>query len=187
MVAAPIYTEAVRRQAVKHAAVSVLLVLMLFCVAVQLLPGSTAQRDTVKFLRPLLSGAGLDQGWGVFAPDPRPQTISMRARVTYQDGRTEWWDLPEGDSVIGGYWDFRWRKYLEFIVNDQYRRQLFRPLAVWIARKHHQGGRRPAKVVFVARWHDLYTPAGDGPLRSAWRESAYYTLHVDDDVLAGSR
>jgi hypothetical protein len=167
--------------------ISAVLVVVLLSVFLELLPDSTLQRQSMKVVRPFVAATGLDQGWGVFAPDPRQQAIAMRARITYADGGREWWDLPDGGPLLGQYWDFRWRKYLEYIINNQFRNILFRPLAVWIAREHDEGGRRPVKVVFVARWYDLYTPVGRGPLRSAWRESAYYTLPVTKAILKDSR
>jgi hypothetical protein len=173
-----------RWQTARQVGISIALVVLLASLVSSMLPDSDLHRAPASVINPVLVATGLDQGWGVFAPDPRQQSIAMRARITYADGTAEWWTLPEGDPLIGDYWDYRWRKYLEYVVNPQYRKVVFRPLAEYVARTHRGGGRRPVKIVFVARWYDLYTPLGGGPLRSPGRETAYYTLHVTDTMPA---
>ena len=174
-----------KRERLRRGLLSAVLVFAIVCIVAQLVFDSKLQRDVNKVARPFTSALGLDQNWGVFAPDPRPATISMRARIEYADGTAEWWDLPEGGALVGEYWDYRWRKWLEYIINPGFRPILFRPLAVWLARNHDSFGHRPVRVTFVARWYDLQSP-GQKPFKSDLRETAYYTTAIAPDVLKRS-
>jgi hypothetical protein len=174
-----------KRERVRRGLLSVLLVFAIGCIVAQLVFESKLQRDVNKVARPFTSVLGLDQSWGVFAPDPRAATISMRARIEYADGTAEWWEVPEGDPFVGEYWDYRWRKWLEYIISPTFRPILFRPLAVWLARNHDDFGHRPVRITFVARWRDLKAP-GQKPFTSDLREAAYYTTTIAPDVLKDS-
>src|SRR5436853_10736 len=166
--------RAAREQRVQRAFISVLLVCALITIGSQLIFSSTLQRDLYKVTRPVATATGLDQYWGVFAPDPRPDTIWMFARIRYADGTSESWKVPTANVIVGTYWDYRWRKWLEYIANPQYSGVLWRPASVWIAQTHDNHGHRPIRVTLVAKWWQLNPPGMGQPLRTPTRETAYY-------------
>lgn len=176
-----------RASRLRRGLISVFLIVTIVSVVSHFLYAPALQKAMYKVTRPYAAALALDQNWGVFAPEPRPQTISMRARIFYADGTAEWWDLPKSNPVIGEYVDYRWRKWLEYIINPDFRTVLFKPLAVWLARTHADAHHVPVRIVFVTRWFDLYSPgAVKGRLRSDWREAAYYTLNVTPAMRRGS-
>jgi hypothetical protein len=160
-----------------RALISVFLLFTVFSLVVWNLPDSEVKRQALGVVRPYVNAVGLDQNWGVFAPDPRRQTTQLFARVTYADGREETWRVPSGDPVVGEYWDYRWRKWAEWAIADAYD-HLWQPAAEWFARRAGEHG-EVEKVVLVRRWYDLYPP-GPGPARGEWQEFEYYTLTVTD-------
>jgi hypothetical protein len=52
------------------------------------LPESRLQELLLKADHPYVYGLGLDQAWGVFAPDPRSQTINVPPTCGSRTGRT---------------------------------------------------------------------------------------------------
>lgn len=110
----------------------------------------------------------------MFAPDPRGLVLALEARVTFADGSSRLWQPPSSDPVIGGYWDYRWRKYVENVRLDV-RRELWPELAAYVAR-HERGSRRPVRVDLTRRWYELLPPGGRVPLRSPWKEYTFFTL-----------
>lgn len=157
-------------------AISVFVLFTVFSVAVWNLPTSDMKQKSLKVVRPYITLTSLDQNWGVFAPDPRRISIDMQARIRYADGSTATLDLPRSNDVYGAYWDYRWRKWAEWIRQDA-QNQLWKPAALWFARKAAVGGRLPIEVVLVRRWYELLPP-GPGPSRGPWQEYPFYTLTV---------
>jgi hypothetical protein len=156
--------------------ISVFLVFTVFSLVVWNLPTSEIKRKSLKVVRPYITLTSLDQNWGVFSPDPRRISIDIVARVRYADGGGETLHIPRGNDVYGGYWDYRWWKWAEWIRQDA-QDQLWKPAALWFARKAAASGRQPIEVVLVRRWYDLLPP-GPGPSRGPWQEHAFYTLKV---------
>jgi hypothetical protein len=157
-------------------AISVFVLFTVFSVAVWNLPASDVKQKSLKVVRPYITLTSLDQNWGVFAPDPRRISIDMQARIRFADGSTSTLDLPRSNDVYGAYWDYRWRKWAEWIRQDA-QNQLWKPAALWFARKAAVGGRQPIEVVLVRRWYELLPP-GPGPSRGPWQEYPFYTLTV---------
>jgi hypothetical protein len=168
--------ERLESSAAGRIAISVFLAFTIFSVAVWNLPTSEVKQKSLKVVRPYITLTSLDQNWGVFAPDPRRISIDLVARVRYADGGGETLPLPRGNDVYGAYWDYRWWKWAEWIRQDA-QRQLWKPAALWFARKAAAGGRQPIEVVLVRRWYDL-RPPGPGPSRGPWQEYAFYTLSL---------
>jgi hypothetical protein len=158
-------------------AISVFLAFTVFSLVVWNLPTSEIKRKSLKVVRPYITLTSLDQNWGVFSPDPRRISIDIVARVRYADGGGgETLHIPRGNDVYGAYWDYRWWKWAEWIRQDA-QDQLWKPAALWFARKAAAGGRQPIEVVLVRRWYDLLPP-GPGPSRGPWQEHVFYTLNL---------
>jgi hypothetical protein len=182
MSTAPGPAERLEQSRAGRIAISVVLVALLTVVVALCAQPSPVQREIVDAARPVVNALAIDQGWGVFAPDPRPVSLAFFARVQYADGLTETWRMPEGGAVIGEYWDYRWRKYLEYVTQDPWAGVTWRQMAGFIARDVDRDGRHPTRVTLVRRMQDVLPP-GDGPDRGPRREQAYFVLDVDDRVL----
>lgn len=175
--------ERIERSRAGRAVLSaVLAVLLVVLVVINAQPSEVRKRVQDVFA-PALNVTGLDQAWGVFAPDPRNMSLEFLARVTYADETTETWRLPSGGPLIGDYWDYRWRKYLEYLTQDPWADQTFRQFSSYLARRLHREGRRPTRIVLVRRTRTIRP--GESPPRSPVREQAYFSLPVTDEVLDG--
>ena len=157
-------------------AISLFLVFTIFSVVVWNLPDSEVKRKSLEVVRPYITLTSLDQNWGVFSPDPRRITIDIEARVRYADGGEQTLHIPRGNDFYGGYWDYRWWKWAEWIRQNS-QDELWKPAALWFARKAATDGRRATQVTLVRRWYDLLPP-GPGPSRGPWHEFAFYTLRL---------
>lgn len=166
-----------------------LLITLAFVVAVNLFD-SEIRRDVVRVGRPYLNALGLDQSWGVFAPDPRRTDVDFVARITYADGTKRDWRYPHEGPLFAAYWDYRWRKYAEWMVVYA-REDLRQPLATWLARKEKARGRDPLRVVLIARWRDVAPPSFRpqapptklGPTGGAWKEKQFFSVWVTPAML----
>jgi len=132
--------------------------------------------------RRFVRATGLHQFWGLFSP-PRTEVLEWWARVTFADGGTEIWRLPERDPFIGSLNDYHWQKFMEHAAlrgnTDEWPR-LWEPLARYVAREVERPGRRPVSVTLVTR-RTLNLPIGsDGPDRAEPRVDEYFTLDLDE-------
>jgi hypothetical protein len=155
--------------------ISAFLIATLFSLCVTNLPDSRLRREATKATDPYVNSLGLDQTWSVFAPDPRRVSLDMEARITYSNGETATWTVPRGGSLIGSYWDYRWRKWLENVVQEA-NRGLWRPTAQFIAQRRRRSGSLPTRVTLVRRWRDLTPPGARPRKRPRWQQYAFYTL-----------
>jgi hypothetical protein len=162
--------------------ISACLIVVLLCVVAINMSNSRLRLEANKRGQPLLNAIGLDQGWGVFAPDPRRQSLDFFANVKFADGSIARWRLPKGGAALGVYWDNRWMKYLEYIVVEQFRGTLYRPAAIYIAKQEATAGRRPVQVTFHRRTQVLLPP-GAGPDALPWKSGAYYRLRITPQML----
>lgn len=136
--------------------ISAFLLATLTAVAVANLPESELKRTLLGPGGPYLNATGLDQNWGVFAPDGRQSVLSLVASVRYSDGSTAAWHLPDAGPVLGAYWDYRWRKWAENLMTLGSEGAAIRtPAAVWVAREMTRPGKEPVQVTLATRFHDL--------------------------------
>lgn len=161
-----------------RALISALLVALLLSILAINLPGnSELRRVMIGPAQPFLNALGLDQNWGVFAPDPRRESIALEARVTFSDGTTEVWEPPRGGRLIDAYWDHKWAKYEENAIQDAHRDTLWRPTALFAAREVTRDGKQPTHVTLVRRFQANHAP-GKGPDRGPLQEVPYFDLDV---------
>ena len=169
--------ERLESSAAGRAVISVLVAATVLALVLWNLPDdSEIQQQSSRVVRPFMLASGLNQNWGVFAPDPRRQTLDFVARIEYPDGSSETVTVPRGGRLVGGYWDYRWRKWYEWVRTDSHQ-ELWQPAAAWFAGRARRDGKDPVRVTLVRRWYDNLPP-GDGPERGPWRESAFYTYTV---------
>jgi len=158
-------------------AISVFVAATVAAIAIVNLPDSKVQRSLLSIDGPYVNALGLDQNWGVFAPDGRESVIVLDARVRYTDGSTAAWRLPEGDPFVTAYWDYRWRKWAENLItagNDG--AAIWRPAAIWIARQETRPGKSPAQVTLAARLYDLLAPGDPRGDHGPWRRTQLYSI-----------
>jgi hypothetical protein len=118
---------------------------------------------------------GLVQDWAVFSPNPRRDSLDVRARIEYLDGTTEFWDIPEFDPGFGAYRQYRWHKFQERIRLDDH--AIYWPaFAQWVADEHERDGLPPERVVLIRRWIEHQPLTADGRISdSGWNEYEFYT------------
>jgi len=170
--------ERIESSPVGRLAISAFLVVTLVCVGVTNLPESLLRREASRVTQHYLEATGLDQNWRVFAPNPRQTSLRLHARVTYRDGSAAIWRPPTGGDLVGAYWDYRWRKWLENVTQDAHREVLWEPAARFVAAQMRRYGRDPRTVTLVRQWQDLRPPGAPQPRERPWRSFAFYTLRV---------
>lgn len=114
-----------------------------------------------------------EQSWGVFAPDPRGTTLDMEARITYEDGSVDVWELPSGGRIVENLRFYRWRKWLERVRSDSYE-DIWEPTARWVA-SEHSGGSSPVARVDLVRFFRTNALTGEQP---PLEDFVYFTLDV---------
>lgn len=162
---------------VGRAAISSFLVLTLTSLLVANLPDSSVRREAWPFVHPYVAAAGIEQNWGVFAPDPRRVVLDLEARITYTDGSRSTWRVPDGGPGLAAYRDYHWRKWVEWVTLDSHQ-ELWTPAAAWIARQAEAHGRLVAEVTLVRRWYEVAEPGEARARQPQWQEFAYHTLRL---------
>jgi hypothetical protein len=138
------------RSPLVRAALSVVVVLFLVGLVQTNLRPSYLKDRLGRVTSHYVNAVGLDQNWALFAPEPRKFTLGLAALVTRADGRTTLWKTPRGDNVTGGYWDYRWLKWVEYAVDDGHK-DLWVPAAAYIARDASRPRNPVTKVVLLRR------------------------------------
>jgi hypothetical protein len=174
--------ERVERSAFGRALISAFLLVTLISIVIANFPRSTLRRDVLRVSAPYLNATGLDQGWSLFAPNPRRQSIALYARVQFANGAAQTWGVPHGDPLTGNYWDSHWQKWVVFVVNGRHR-DLWKPAAEFIARDLARPGRRPVRVTLI-RQTSLNYPPGHHPDGGPNVATAYYSLAITPAMLA---
>jgi hypothetical protein len=144
--------------------ISAFIVVTLAALVITNLPSSHLRAKLMTPAEPYLNVLGLDQNWGIFAPDPRRQVLELEARLRYPDGSSETLRPPRGGALIGAYWDYRWQKLGENVMGGD-GRELKRSLARWIARERRRRREPPASVTLLKLSYDL-PPPGKGAARA---------------------
>jgi hypothetical protein len=164
--------------------ISLFVIVTLVTVVTANLPASRLQDVLLKPDHPYLYGLGLDQAWGVFAPDPRQATVDLIARVTYADGSQATWQVPRRNNVVGEYLDYRWLKWAEWTVQPAYS-NLDRPTAIYAARRLATQGHQPVRVTLVDRSHPI-SPPGQIPDVEPVGDRTFYTTPITPAMLQGT-
>jgi hypothetical protein len=157
-------------------------VLAAFTVAAMVItnaPQSELKSKLIGTTQPYLNFTGLDQNWGVFAPEPRKQGLELRASLRRANGTGGSWTPPSGGALIGAYWDYRWRKLLEFATDAGYSRTFWRPLAAYVARDAtSRGGSPVVHVTLIKRTQAIRPPGQPGPRLSPWTDTQFFEYDV---------
>lgn len=147
-------------------------------------PGSQLKADATRLVSPVVIAVGLDQSWGVFAPDPPTASSELRATIAYSNGTAVTWRPPtSAEPVLAPYRIYHWQKLAEFSRAPQYA-GLWRPLAVWLAQTHRSAG-LPTQVTLIRHACQL-PPPGNKKATGACGDQAFYSLAITPADLSGS-
>lgn len=135
--------------------ISALIVIVLATGIVWCLPDSVIKRKLQPVVNPVAMAAGLDQYWGVFAPNPPRSVATVEVHVTTADGRDVLWTMPHGDPVIGQYSWYHWQKIKENLVRYPALRASF---CRWVARDVVGSGAPATRVRMTVRTVTLPPP-----------------------------
>jgi hypothetical protein len=173
--------EKVESDATGRAAISGVILFVLLTLLASNLSTSGLQDWISGPVEPVRNGLGLDQAWGVFAPDPRSTIYGLEGRITYDDGTTEKWHWPRGDPIVSEFRAYHWQKWSEQVrLDDQ--SGLWQPFAEWLARTHDRPDRHPTDITLIRFWADL-NPPGTRPSRGPWNRFEFFTLQVNPSIL----
>ncbi len=168
-------------------AISAAIVFTLLAIAVTNLPGTSHLNQSLSGkTQPYLNAIGLDQNWGVFAPDPRQEVLALKARITYSDGTSEIWEPPRRNALFGGYSDYRWRKLSENLLTNN-NLSVGLQIARWIAREHRRRSQLPSKVTLIKRSADLPPPGPKAGKPLRFREKPVVDADIEPDALKEGR
>jgi hypothetical protein len=156
---------------------SVLILITLIAIVATNLPNSDLRTIAMRPGQPYLNALGLDQAWGVFAPDPRRAVIDVSAFVTYDDRKVAQWSIPRNGALLGSYTDYRWGKWEEFLIQPGVGSSLWQPAAEWAASREVRPGHTIKRVVLVERYRQL-APPGVTPSIGATKQKVFYSLSL---------
>ena len=175
MTTAPL-SERFERSSLGQLVVSIGIVLVLLCEVGTHLPPSALERAVGPTANQVVRLLASEQAWGVFAPNPRPTSLQVEGRVTFADGSTTVWTIPEGPNIGANLRYYRWRKWLERIRSDSYQ-DIWAPTARWIASLYDDQPSPVVRVDLVRRFHDNVLQGEPPP----WQEYTYFTLDLSDE------
>jgi hypothetical protein len=158
--------QRVERTPAGQSLISVVVVIILITGIAWVLPDSPIRRHLVAPAAPVALSAGLDQNWGVFAPDPPRVMQYLTFEVTFADGHEVRWDVPHGDPVFGQYSWYHWQKIKENMLKTPGLRPGF---ARWVANHVAGAGGRPVRVRMVLRSVSLPPPGSASTGRTSTR------------------
>ncbi|MGI8429794.1 MAG: hypothetical protein ACR2OB_10920 [Solirubrobacteraceae bacterium] len=156
---------------------STLIVITLVAIVAVNLSGSELRRQLLRPAQPYLNATGLDQNWALFAPDPRRVVIDVSAEVAFDDGRTAQWRFPHDGTLIGGYRDYRWRKWEENLISPANAAPLWRSAALWAAGREARPGHAITRVSLLEGFATI-EPPGASPDTGATMHRVIYVLRV---------
>jgi len=159
-VAEPSAGERIERSVVAQIVIGIAIVASLLAQVVTHLPPSSTVEDKLGGSASyLVRLAAIESQWGVFAPNPRSTSLKIEGRVTFEDGRTAVWHLPEGARVGANLRYYRWRKWLERVRSDDFR-IVWEPTCQWIATLYDDVDSPVESVQLVRLFHEneLYGP-----------------------------
>ena len=159
-----------------RALISVLIVVLLGIVAIINMPDSITKNALVPVAGRVANIVGLDQGWAVYAPAPRRVSTYLEARVLDRDGTTTVIPAPI-TSGLSEYWDYRWQRYSDSILNGPDNKPRWAPYARWIADGQRAQGRDPVVVSLWNIFAESQPPNAPAP-RTPWIERQFFSIGV---------
>jgi hypothetical protein len=167
-------SERIERSSLGQLVIGAGIALVLLCQIGTHLPASALERAVGPTAQQVVRLVASEQAWGVFAPNPRTTSLKMEGVVTFADGSTTVWTIPEGPNVGANLRFYRWRKWLERVRSDSYR-SIWEPTARWIAGLYDDESSPVVKVELVRHFRDNVL---EGP-QPPWQQFTYFTLDLE--------
>jgi hypothetical protein len=139
------------------------------------LPYSQIKAHLLPWAQPYLNATGLEQDWGIFAPDPRGVVVFVEGHIDYTDGATSVWQIPARPG-LWEYSDYRWQKFGDNLRLDN-NAWAWPQFAEYLANRARADGHQPVRVTLIRRYWDLLPP-GPGPEKGPVSEYAFFTKSV---------
>lgn len=155
---------------------TVFLLITLTAVLISVMPNSTIKSSLLAVARPFQYAVGVDQSWGVFAPNPRRNTSYVFARIERADGSVAARTIPT-DRGLSAYSNYRWRKFGEQLWSPSTSAADRAGFARWIVDRDLAAGERPVRVTLLRHTRATRAP-GPGADYGPWREVAFYSMEV---------
>jgi hypothetical protein len=172
---APSIGERIERTVSAQVLIAIVIVALLLAQLVTHLPGDSAvENELGSSANQLVRLAAVESQWGVFAPNPRSTSLKLEGRVTFEDGSTAVWHLPEGARIGANYRYYRWRKWLERVRSDEFQ-NLWEPTCQWIASLYDDADSPVASVDLVRLFHDNHLVGEQPP----YDEFVYHSCTPD--------
>ena len=160
--------ERLESRTAAQVAISLLVIFTVVAVPISVMPDSAeVKKRVVGVTQPYLNAVGMDQNWGVFAPNPRREVVEIAATLKYPDGSSESWKVPDGGKALGHLWDYRWRKLAEWVV--PYDADLYPGVARVAAGQRERRDATPTSVVLTRRTRVIGKP-GTTHRYGPWKE-----------------
>ncbi len=157
--------------------ISVVIVVLLGTVLIINMPDLITKRALLHAAAPVANVLGLDQGWAVYAPSPRQESTYLEARVLDRDGTTRSYPVPMQHG-LAEYWDYRWQRYADTLLNGPDNRDRWAPYARWVADEDRAAGHSPALVTLVNISAVSQPPDAPAP-RTPWTEHPFFSIGVN--------
>jgi hypothetical protein len=149
----------------------------LACVLSVALVGAPGLEPVARHTRPLVTLAGLDQDWRLFAPEPPRVAQRLDAVTTWSDGARTVWRIPTRGPWLGAYTDYRWRKWAENAGSDDIGPGLWRATASYVlARQPRRPRSRPVELRLL-RFTATLPQAGE-PGAQTWVAAELYRARL---------
>jgi hypothetical protein len=137
-------------------AISALIAAVILIGVVSNMPASAIKQALAPTLTPIAVATGLDQFWGMYAPDPPSRLENLEVHVTMADGSDRVWTLPtQYDRVVGVAASHRWRKLKESLLSEPQIRPQF---AHWVVHELTVPAERANRVYMILRAEVLPPP-----------------------------
>jgi hypothetical protein len=141
---------------VREVATSALIVVVLMTAVLSALPGSTIKKTVAPVLFPVARVTGLDQSWGMFAPNPPKANSAIEVHVIMSNGTDRVW-RPFDDPSLR---KMQWRKFKEDVINSKE----YRPgLALWAIRQMTDDANRAVRVAIIVQTETIPLPGQGEP------------------------
>jgi hypothetical protein len=114
------------------------------------LPAGTFCRSLIGPLSPLIRWLGLNQSWGMFAPDPCAVERDLQVIIKLQSGGALVWEPPRMATLsrAQAFLKFRHREYVTALLTE-WGAPCRSALAKYLLRKYDFRDARPIEIVFA--------------------------------------
>jgi hypothetical protein len=158
-----------------RAVISAALIVTLVAIGIFEMPVSVTKSYLVGPARGYLRFLGLNEGWGVFSPNPPRASAYTEGRINYADGTSSVWTVPNSLGPLA-YVDYRWHNVGGWAGLDDHS-QLWQPFAMYLANHESLPGRVPVQVLLTRRSSAL-SPPGVTPRSGPWLDQVYYVQPI---------